>query len=50
MSVIYYLFIDKVGYFKLGRFIDLLQQDLLIALLLTILIFEILRWNRIKNR
>ena len=50
MSVIYYLFIDKVGYFKLGRFVDLLQQDLLIGLLLTILIFEILRWNRIKNR
>ena len=50
MSILYYLFIDKIGYFRLGRFVDLLQRDLVIIVLLTILVFEILRWNRIKNR
>ncbi len=47
MSLIYYLFIDKIGYFKLGRFVDLLQQDLIIVLLLVIAIYTIKRWKQI---
>jgi len=31
-------------------FYGLFQQDLVIGLLLMILVFEVLRWNRLKHR
>jgi len=49
MSVIYYLIIEKIGYFKLGRAIDLLQLDIIILLLTAILIYEVKRWYRLKD-
>ena len=49
MSIIYYLVIDKIGYFKLGRAIDLFQLDIIITLLTVILIYEVKRWYRLKD-
>jgi hypothetical protein len=50
MSLIYYFIISSIGFFRLGRFIDLFQQDLIIILLSLILIFEIKRWHRIRDK
>jgi len=49
MSILYYIIIEKIGYFKIGRFVDLLQLDLIILLLAVILIYEIKRWQRLKD-
>ena len=47
MSLIYYFVISKIGYFKLGRFVDLFQQDLQIVLLVFILYYAVRKWNKI---
>ena len=49
MSVIYYLVVSKIGYFSIGRFVDLLQMDAVIGLLIAILIFEVKRWKRLRD-
>ena len=49
MSIIYYLVIEKIGYFSLGRAIDLFQLDIIITLLTAILIYEVKRWYRLKD-
>ncbi len=49
MSVIYWLVIDKIGIFGLGRFVDLLQADITIMLLAAILVMEVKRWLRIRR-
>ena len=50
MSVLYYLFIDKIGYFHLGRFVDLFQRDLLILLLAVLVVLKIKWWIKMRGR
>ncbi len=49
ISSFYYLFIEKIidGRFVLGRYVELLQLDLIICLLFEIFRFQRLRWNRL---
>lgn len=51
MSLLYWIIFRVLdvtkGYYSPGRFIDLLQQDLIIVLLGIIAIYTIKRWNKI---
>jgi hypothetical protein len=50
MSLIYYLLFTSnvsLGRFFVGRFVDLLQQDIIIALLVVIAIYTVKRWNKL---
>lgn len=49
MSLIYYIVVSKVGYFGIGRFVDLLQMDMVIGLLIAVLVFEVKRWKRLRD-
>lgn len=51
MSVIYYVIFNSnyYGTFSLGRFVDLLQFDIITGLLIAILVFEVKRWKRLKD-
>ena len=48
MSLVYYFVINAIGYFKLGRFVDLIQMDIVIILLLVIAVCEV-KWHRGKK-
>lgn len=50
MSILYFLIIREVGYFRIGRFIDLVQSDCVVVLLALILVYEVKRWGRIKDK
>lgn len=50
MSILYALFIEQTGIFIRGRFVDLLQQDLIIGLLFTLVVFKWKWWVKNKNR
>jgi len=49
ISLSYALFIKNIGFFHLGRFIDLLQFDIITILLAYILYYEIKRWKRLQK-
>ena len=48
MSLLYFFYIQQVGYFNLGRMIDLFQMDLVIVFLAIIAFFE-LNWWRVRH-
>jgi len=47
MSILYWLFINQVGYLDLGQLAFYFQLDLIIALLLVIAIYTIKRWDKL---
>ena len=59
MSILYYFFIERwpiYGNFTPGRFVDLLQKDLMITLLVLVICYtrrvaqyQKWRWNRLKR-
>lgn len=50
MSILYRLFIESIGHFSIGRFADLLQQDLIVVLLSVLVIYKIKWWIKMKDR
>lgn len=50
MSLFYYFFIREIGYFHLGRFVDLFQIDLIILFLILILIVKVKHYNWLRRQ